>query len=1024
MQSLRQSLWVFQLLVFSLVLTGCLDNSSTSKSNNQNEFEITLSLQFPETVENALVNAQSLDGEALTPTQLTNEQGQVILELSESHRNQPLVFKVQGGFQPETGHDFSGITLEFEQPAEATVSLDLLSYFDGTGEAETSSSDSKWQRSYFLASLLHTLKGTDNPVEELKQLLETSSSLETAITSLMAEHFDHEERWHQLSNLLELAKLKEASQADIKAKHLKLGLAQYLEERLHTSRLTAEQKSNLLQLSQQLLSSNNQRGLLPETPALLNLARALASQDILTLDALAEEAYQVDLKNLDIQALAANRLLDPRQPLAAAELLGMDEQKRRRYFLNSSLSPYNQLDAWTQDVLDDELQNEVQRRIAMGLASGGLVEEALQLVNTRIYRPSQQAQALRRVGNLAGQQGQKEKALEILDRALEIHTEDLKESKGILNLDPDDASFYQTLFGNFLALEEQERADAALATVNEFIESREGQPYDTAWGRIMTGTWRIAEAAVEEAEASGLKAATVEQARLSIDLFKRFTDQSGPMLDNDGNPRDRICHSVQTMNVVRYTNFYADLELDSQAEAGIEEFERLAQVPCNYISHGANLRTIAEAYTRLGLAERYRDFVENQLNFTVDDNESRREGNKENALAAIALAEEVEKIRANPTTEVITEAIAVIAPESVSLNNRLEQMTYLGQNKNTPYLALSLIRADQPEAARQVLDAAWELATSEDYLNEYATDPLRLVHWGCSKVAELYQEIDDLPTAQSKMQSCKQAAESQLNQQTTNQQSLTLMHLARGFHRLQLLDESLQQADQHQLLAETRSEAKDRINNLQTSAELFTQVDREDRAEEALNKAQIEINRLPTTTDDELKNKISSLNVQARGHHAIIQQVRQLPRVTQLDPTEIQLLERQASRILSRIQAGVELTQQLANATDRASYSHDLQDYLIRAGHLQEAGDLARQHSQEAVRIAALKRAAREVGNLDAFPGTQIARYDFDGDGRPDFFSPLSTAEEIQNSGLVLDDDIDGDGVLDTQDTRPYCPNC
>jgi hypothetical protein len=49
-----------------------------------------------------------------------------------------------------------------------------------------------------------------------------------------------------------------------------------------------------------------------------------------------------------------------------------------------------------------------------------------------------------------------------------------------------------------------------------------------------------------------------------------------------------------------------------------------------------------------------------------------------------------------------------------------------------------------------------------------------------------------------------------------------------------------------------------------------------------------------------------------------------------------------------------------------------------------------------------------------------IAFADTDRDGKPDFFVPWTTLEQIAESGLVLDDDIDGDGVLDTVDLTPF----
>lgn len=54
---------------------------------------------------------------------------------------------------------------------------------------------------------------------------------------------------------------------------------------------------------------------------------------------------------------------------------------------------------------------------------------------------------------------------------------------------------------------------------------------------------------------------------------------------------------------------------------------------------------------------------------------------------------------------------------------------------------------------------------------------------------------------------------------------------------------------------------------------------------------------------------------------------------------------------------------------------------------------------------------------------SDIAFVDTDRDGKPDFFLPNATSEQIAASGLTLDDDIDGDGIKDDTDLLPYVAN-
>ncbi|MDR2400990.1 MAG: hypothetical protein LBD73_04985, partial [Deferribacteraceae bacterium] len=82
---------------------------------------------------------------------------------------------------------------------------------------------------------------------------------------------------------------------------------------------------------------------------------------------------------------------------------------------------------------------------------------------------------------------------------------------------------------------------------------------------------------------------------------------------------------------------------------------------------------------------------------------------------------------------------------------------------------------------------------------------------------------------------------------------------------------------------------------------------------------------------------------------------------------------------------------------------------------------------------SALNSIATTIAGSDDFPAPglpyivsynvdsgKIAFSDTDKDGKPDFFVPWATAEQIATSGLELDDDIDGDGKPDTEDLTPF----
>ena len=63
------------------------------------------------------------------------------------------------------------------------------------------------------------------------------------------------------------------------------------------------------------------------------------------------------------------------------------------------------------------------------------------------------------------------------------------------------------------------------------------------------------------------------------------------------------------------------------------------------------------------------------------------------------------------------------------------------------------------------------------------------------------------------------------------------------------------------------------------------------------------------------------------------------------------------------------------------------------------------------------------LSTFDAFSNSSVASVDTDGDNKADFYTKTATAEQIAKSGIELDEDIDGDGVVDTVDELPYFKN-
>jgi hypothetical protein len=108
---------------------------------------------------------------------------------------------------------------------------------------------------------------------------------------------------------------------------------------------------------------------------------------------------------------------------------------------------------------------------------------------------------------------------------------------------------------------------------------------------------------------------------------------------------------------------------------------------------------------------------------------------------------------------------------------------------------------------------------------------------------------------------------------------------------------------------------------------------------------------------------------------------------------------------------------------DKTKLQKDAATALASANLTQKALDISAQIKFAEEKFEVLSEIAKFYALKDDFPDIKGAAIDFDHDGKPYFFSPFLTPQEFADSGLILDDDSDNDGIKDIYDPMPLYKN-
>ncbi len=696
-------------------------------------------------------------------------------------------------------------------------------------------------------------------------------------------------------------------------------------------------------------------------------------------------------------------------PLESGDLPGNDNEARIAYYFNSDISFYYTAEALINLVRDDTVNDAIMYEVARVKAEYGLFDDAELVVDAMIFGTQAKGDACLSIASRLLDYGKTDRALEQIGEAESLYM-NLIEAKGEENFSTQDSFNLQMLSTYYRRAGNNEKSQEHLDYLEHLAETY--LLTTTTYGRLTVATRNQIDEYIEEGD---LETAD-ELAEALLEYAKKM-----PANMSDGQPTS---YKMKVYTLCDASLRFAEL---GNAESVLEIYQLVESIrdddglPNNETGKGTWVYMSDLLYS-LFATECYDEamVLGTSLAESTDASANSKSSGFKAIASSLALAGGLGELSAfEPASLSEMSAIDVITYKLTSDRDRVEALTYYGVNTGTAYVALSLIEAGGEQNivwAKEALSKANQLLGSYTESSDALTVLYRITR-GYAKLAKLYIMIGD-------SESLALAAEALLAGES----------VAAG------LNGASPRVDAYIALAAAYREYGDEakveamLANAQDYADVYASTnpsEYEDIAE--LYKDVIDA-CLDNDVNDSLSTVISKFFTNSEMIHVAggtedqkITEVEYLVDVAErcVDINDIDMM----NTVLAKAE---KLAETVANETDRVdlfvyqydSDAHEDFDSIIEiyayGGEFDKAVELAYEIETLPERYLAVRRIAEIYCRLDLFPNTASAVADTDRDGKPDFFHPLALAEDIAASGLVLDDDCDGDGIADVSDIRPW----
>lgn len=1042
-------------IIFAAIISGCSDGSSVvPPASNVLEGYV-----VDPAISGAAVELRDENGVALSRAAITNKQGYFSIRYYEPSLEGALLIS-RGGVDQVTGYSFSNAIMR--APAEGAIVSPLTelvvglmqeqrvhktqaqamvaSWFDLLPEQVLNDprTHGKTQLAALkVSAMAYALRKELQPFDKILTTLYNNdgdivrgvSDLKVSATAAhTSEYLDT--ALGLISRLPEDTLDADGVVKNFNIENIKLGLAQYF---FSTSTPSDIEQENLTLLARAIWQSSGGKGIALGSPELVNLARYLAFEFNI-LEELSKDTF--DVPSINSQSIAeilkVRGAIDHTLALATHELLGMDNDARLKYFYASDLSPFYRAEQFVQDIYDDSILDSVYQSIATGMGKVGLLNEAMVVIDTRIFHVNQRMNAFSAVGQALGKVGRLAEAEFALNRAASLMREIIAAKGGASKLTEKEMEVLISLAKAASKAGLTSLARAILEPMYEWADAHRHE-YSTTHGRLLsaisvntaqyTGGRSISDAVIEYEQGK----ISFEEVKLFVELYEYVIDAVPAQASGS-----RV---ISAMNYVGLADYQDRIGLDPWKS--INKFKEIVEgaISGQTFSHrksaAGNIKYAVPIWARHGKHVEFEALLERWGATTNPDKPSdtlltvNAKKDAQNVLYEWQVIADLTAHKENVAASNIDRLTASASDEHDLLDNLLWSSS--GQNEKAG-LALQISDAGYPEEAWKVIEHVQEKDyVSLSFWETYYTNSAAVLP-GCVRVSWAIYRLGNVNEAVRSVQRCYESIRA-YPWKSNNTKAIAFEHLMTwALSKMQLDNQDVFDSVLQEYFELTQAD----LYKLHLSVKYAAQVGNSALLNQALNAAgkmlQEQLQTLAAQPSEVERNKVISgmryfLVELADAKNRLRNRIALHSSLSFYDQQAAQRIDDHIRALyLSTEQSAVaEILQLLQNGAKDSALTELIKE-LSRIGLVDEAYQLAQHHTENTDYQKSVQNIASNLVAFTQYPNSVHASMDFDGDGKPDFFNPVPKELESDNPFIYIgiDEDMDNDGCIDTVDRRPF----